>query len=100
MSPWRGSLPSRKSRNEGRVVRRSALAHDEIHRHVERPVDVALEAEAVLEGEGQHAGAVVSVSRQISERNERKPLGRPSVNGELAKSAVAIGCSASPTRIL
>src|SRR6266508_3827763 len=30
-----------------------------------------------------------SVSRQISERKERKPLGLPSVNGELAKMAVA-----------
>ena len=39
-----------------------------------------------------------SVSRQISVRNERKPFGLPSVNGELAKSAVAIGCSAMPTR--
>jgi hypothetical protein len=41
-----------------------------------------------------------SVSRQISERRERKPLGRPSVKGELAKSAVASGCSAMPTRSL
>ena len=40
----------------------------------------------------------LSVSRQISERNERKPLGLPSVNGELANSAVATGCSASDTR--
>ena len=37
----------------------------------------------------------LSVSRQISERNERKPFGLPSVNGELANSAVATGCSAS-----
>ena len=36
-----------------------------------------------------------SVSRQISERNERKPLGLPSVKGELANSAVPTGCSAS-----
>ena len=40
----------------------------------------------------------LSVSSQICERNERKPLGLPSVNGELANIAVAIGCSASPTR--
>ena len=39
-----------------------------------------------------------SVSRQISERNDRKPFGLPSVNGELANSAVATGCSASETR--
>ena len=39
-----------------------------------------------------------SVSRQISARNDRKPLGLPSVNGELANSAVATGCSASETR--
>jgi len=38
-----------------------------------------------------------SVSRQISERNERYPFGLPSVNGELAKSAVATGCKASVT---
>ena len=41
----------------------------------------------------------LSVSRQISERSDRKPFGRPSVKGELAKSAVATGCSASETRI-
>src|SRR5437764_541950 len=39
-----------------------------------------------------------SVSRQISERKERKPFGLPSVNGEFANSAVATGCSASDTR--
>ena len=42
----------------------------------------------------------LSVSRQISERADRKPFGLPSVKGELANSAVAIGCSARPTRIL
>ena len=41
----------------------------------------------------------LSVSRQISERNDTKPFGLPSVNGELANSAVATGCSASATRI-
>ena len=41
----------------------------------------------------------LSVSRQISERNDTKPLGLPSVNGELANSAVPTGCSASATRI-
>ena len=40
----------------------------------------------------------LSVSRQISERNDRKPLGLPSVNGELANRAVATGCSATDTR--
>src|SRR5713226_5953307 len=40
----------------------------------------------------------LSVSRQISERNDRNPLGLPSVNGELANRAVATGCSASDTR--
>src|SRR5271155_6269915 len=40
----------------------------------------------------------LSVSRQISDRNERKPFGLPSVNGELANSAVATGCSAIDTR--
>ena len=37
----------------------------------------------------------LSVSRHTSERNERKPFGLPSVNGEFANSAVATGCSAS-----
>ncbi|MGY3295070.1 hypothetical protein ACVWWP_008137 [Bradyrhizobium sp. LM3.6] len=40
----------------------------------------------------------LSVSRQISDRKERKPFGLPSVNGELANKAVATGCSASETR--
>ena len=35
-----------------------AVAEDEVHRHVERIVAVALVAEAVLEHERQHAGAV------------------------------------------
>ena len=39
-----------------------------------------------------------SVSRQISARKDWKPFGLPSVKGELAKSAVATGWSASPTR--
>src|SRR5947199_7228589 len=39
----------------------------------------------------------LSVSRQISERKLRKPLGLPSVNGELANRAVATGCSATDT---
>ncbi len=75
-------------------------ALDEIHRHVERPVDIALEAETVLEDERRHAGAVGDRCRaRSSERHERKPFGLPSVKGELAKSAVAIGWSAMPTRI-
>jgi hypothetical protein len=41
---------------------------------------------------------LLSVSRQISERAERKPFGLPSVKGELANKAVATGCSASETR--
>ena len=40
----------------------------------------------------------LSVSRQISERNDTKPFGLPSVNGELANSAVPTGCSARLTR--
>ena len=40
----------------------------------------------------------LSVSVQICERKDRKPFGLPSVNGELANSAVATGCSASDTR--
>ena len=47
---------------------------------------------------GSMPARALSVSRQISERNDRKPLGLPSVNGELANSAVAIGCSATETR--
>ena len=37
----------------------AVAALDEIHRHVERVVDIALEAHAGLERERQHAGAVV-----------------------------------------
>src|SRR5580704_16783062 len=47
---------------------------------------------------GSIPARALSVSRQISERNERKPFGLPSVNGELANNAVPIGCSASDTR--
>ena len=36
-----------------------------------------------------------AVSRQISERNDSIPFGLPSVNGELANSAVPTGCSVS-----
>ena len=36
----------------------SAVAEHEVHRHVEHVVEVALVAEAVLEHERQHAGAV------------------------------------------
>jgi hypothetical protein len=40
----------------------------------------------------------LSVSRQISDRNDKKPFGLPSVNGELANRAVATGCNATETR--
>ena len=40
----------------------------------------------------------LSVSRQISERNDRKPFGLPSVKGEFANNAVATGCNATETR--
>ncbi len=40
----------------------------------------------------------LSVSVQTLARAERKPLGRPSTKGELAKRAVTIGCSARLTR--
>ena len=40
----------------------------------------------------------MSVSRHISERNDRKPFGCPALKGELANSAVATGCKASATR--
>src|SRR5512132_46673 len=36
----------------------AAVAVDEVHRHIEHPVDIALEAEAVLEDEGGDAGPV------------------------------------------
>ena len=43
---------------------------------------------------------MLSVSRQMSPRQERRPLGLPSVNGEEENSAVASGCSFMETRIL
>ena len=39
----------------------------------------------------------LSVLRQISERNDWKPLGLPSVNGELARQCGRTGCSATDT---
>ena len=39
-----------------------------------------------------------SVSVQARARLESQPVGLPSTNGELAKSAVATGCSARLTR--
>ena len=39
-----------------------------------------------------------SVSVQTLLRNDRKPVGLPSRNGELANRAVAIGCKARPMR--
>jgi hypothetical protein len=92
-------LPARKSRKlcpAGIDV--LAVTEHEVHRHVEHVVDVALVAEAVLEHERQHAGAVRVGVDQMWLRYESMPLGLPSVNGELANSAVASGCSARPTR--
>jgi hypothetical protein len=47
--------------------------------------------------QGSMPARALSVSRQISERKERKPLGLHSVKGEFANSAVATGCNASET---
>ncbi|OIQ68765.1 hypothetical protein GALL_496400 [mine drainage metagenome] len=41
---------------------------------------------------------VASRSHQMRERQDLWPFGLPSKNGELAKSAVATGCSASAVR--
>lgn len=41
-----------------------------------------------------------SVSVQTCERQLRKPVGAPFLKGELARSAVAMGCSAMPRRTL
>ena len=38
-------------------VDQPAVAHDEVHRHVERPLDVVLEAGVAREDEGQQAAA-------------------------------------------
>jgi hypothetical protein len=47
----------------------AAVAVDEVHRHVEHVVDIALEAEAVLEHEVEHAGAVgIGVGPDMCER--------------------------------
>ena len=52
-------LAVEESRGSSRRRRRYiAVAVDEVHRHIERIVAVALVAEAVLEHERQHAGAV------------------------------------------
>ena len=39
-----------------------AVPVNEVHRHIEHIVDIALEPEAILEDEGQDAGAVAPVS--------------------------------------
>ena len=48
-----------------------AVAEHEIHRHVERVIEIALIAEAVLEHEGQHAGAIgVGVRPDVAAEGE------------------------------
>ena len=95
-----GSLPGEEIAERGAGdVDVAAVAVDEIHRHAERIVDVALEAHAGLEHERQHARARAGRCRATPRcACDRKPLGLPSVKGEQAKIAVAIGCSASDTR--
>src|SRR5690606_4561036 len=43
------------AKGDMRAVMIGVVAHDEIHRHVHRPVDIILEAEIRLEDEGQEA---------------------------------------------
>ena len=90
-----GSLPAMKSRNDWPArIDVAAVAIDEIHRHVEHVLDIALEPEARLEHERQHAAAVgIDVGPDVAAIAE-SPDGLPSTNGELAKSATATGCSA------
>ena len=84
---------------EARRVDIAAVAVDEVHRHIERIVGVAFVAEAVLEHERQHAGARAGrCPTRCGCDSSASRWACPSVNGELANSAVASGCSASPTR--
>ena len=55
-------------------------AFDEIHRHIERVIDVALESHAVLECKGQHAGTgAISMApdfRAHRQKTVRLPIGK------------------------
>ncbi len=74
---------------KARGVQVFAVAVEEVHRHIERVVDVALEAHAVFEHERQHAGArvvdvgpyVAAVGQEpvraaLAERRRREHRGR------------------------
>ena len=79
-----GILPARKSRNDLPATSMYLpVAIDEIHRHIERVVDIALEAEAVLEDEGQHAGArVVDIGPDVA------AIGQEAVGPALAERRI------------
>ncbi len=96
-----GSSPFRRRGTTGaQRVDVAAVAVDEVHRHIQHPVHIALEAEARVEDEGQHARPGWRPGR--ARCGCARTCGRsrhPSKNGLEAKSAVATGCSASATRI-
>ena len=61
----------------------AAVAVDEVHRHIEHVVGVALVAEAVLEDEGQHAGAL-----RVGVRPDVAAIGEHAVGLALGKGRV------------
>ncbi len=61
----------------------SAVAVDEVHRHVERVVDIPLEPHAVLEDEGQHAGAL-----RVGVLPDARPPGLPAVHLALEEGRI------------
>ena len=82
-------------RSPGHIVI-DVAALDEIERHIERIIDVASNPMPGSKTKGSMPVRSRSVSVQICERIDRKPLGLPSVKGELANSAVIIGCRPEP----
>ena len=66
-------------------------AMQKIHGHIEYVVDPLLVTEIVVEHQAGTPLRAASVSVQAWARVESHPDGRPSLNGELANSAVATG---------
>ena len=72
---------------EARRVDISALAEDEIHRHVEHVVDPSLVAEAVFEHEGEHPGAV-----RIGIRPDMAAIGQVTVGLPFGEGRIGEEC--------
>jgi hypothetical protein len=75
-----------------------SVAEDEVHRHVEHVVDIARVAEALVEDEGQHAGAVrVGVRPDVAAVGE-KAVGLAFGEGRIGEQRGRSGCRVRLTR--